>query len=291
MWGAVVAAGAAYILNTIFGIGMFILTNSDQVTDLATGSFSAPLTEESFKAMAIFLVFLIFRKEFDSVMDGIVYGGIVALGFAATENALYLYERGYAVDGWQGFWFLFLLRVIFGAWNHPFYTAFTGISLAITRLNKNVGVRLIAPGIGLGLAMFTHFVHNTLATFVEGLGGLTLVFMVDWLGWLFMIGVILWAIGREKQWLQTQLKEEVGNGVLSDAQYKVAVSALRRSYALFNALLDGKFGDTRRFYMQCTELAYKKYQFGQVGETRGNPATLIEQLRENVKRLAPRAAV
>ncbi|MDH5507615.1 MAG: PrsW family intramembrane metalloprotease, partial [Anaerolineae bacterium] len=81
LWGAVVAAGAAFILNTIFGITIFALTDSSALADLATGSISAPLFEESLKGMAVLIVFLIFRKEFDSVMDGIVYAGIAALGF------------------------------------------------------------------------------------------------------------------------------------------------------------------------------------------------------------------
>jgi hypothetical protein len=39
----------------------------------------------------VLAVFLFFRNEFDSLLDGIVYGGITALGFAATENVLYLF--------------------------------------------------------------------------------------------------------------------------------------------------------------------------------------------------------
>ena len=47
----------------------------------------APIIEESLKGLAVLLVFLLFRKEFDSILDGIVYAAITALGFAATENS------------------------------------------------------------------------------------------------------------------------------------------------------------------------------------------------------------
>ncbi|MEK6220701.1 MAG: PrsW family intramembrane metalloprotease, partial [Chloroflexota bacterium] len=228
LWGAIIAAGAAYILNTVMGIGIYLISSSESFTDLTTGAIVAPITEETLKAFAVIIVFLLFRKEFDSVLDGIVYAGTAALGFAATENVLYLYERGFLEDGWEGLWFLFFLRVVFGAWNHSFFTAFTGIGLAIARLNKNTLVKIGAPIIGIGLAMFTHSVHNSLASFVEGLGGLVLIFVVDWIGWLFMGAIILWAINREKKWIQFQLKEEVINGVISLAQYKIVSSAWKR---------------------------------------------------------------
>ncbi|MBK8313597.1 MAG: PrsW family intramembrane metalloprotease [Acidobacteria bacterium] len=40
---------------------------------------------------------ILFRRDFDSVVDGIVYAGVVALGFAAMENVEY-YGRSFA-DG------------------------------------------------------------------------------------------------------------------------------------------------------------------------------------------------
>ena len=45
-WGMIVAAGGAYVLNTLFGIGAYLLTGSEATADIATGSISAPLVEE-----------------------------------------------------------------------------------------------------------------------------------------------------------------------------------------------------------------------------------------------------
>jgi RsiW-degrading membrane proteinase PrsW (M82 family) len=291
LWGAIVAAGAAYILNTVFGIGIYLLTESETLADIATGSFVAPVTEEVLKGFAVLIVFLLFYKEFDSILDGIVYAGVTALGFAATENVLYLYEHGFLEDGWEGLWFMFFLRVIFGAWNHVSYTAFTGVGLAITRLSKSCVVKTIAPVGGLLLAMFIHFIHNTLSEFVEGLGGLLFVFVVDWLGWLFLIIIILWATRREKKRIKTYLADEASSGTLTPAQLKVASSAWNRGMASLNALFSGGYRDTRKFYQLCTELAYKKFQYAQVGETRGNTKEMIEKLRGEVERLSPRARI
>ena len=181
LWGVVVAAGGAFILNTIFGITIFVATANDIAAEASTAIISAPLVEESLKGMAVVIVFFFFRKEFDNILDGIVYAGVAALGFAATENSLYIY-RGYAEGGFGGFVLLSLIRNVVVGWQHPFYTAFIGIGLAIARLNKNMLVKIVAPFIGWVLAVGTHSLHNTLATFLSGLGGFAFGIFLDWTG-------------------------------------------------------------------------------------------------------------
>src|SRR5512136_1399728 len=134
-WGAVVAAGGAFIINTIFGIGIYALTGSGDVADQATAALVAPFVEEGVKGLAVLIVFLFFRKEFDSILDGIIYAAITALGFAATENVLYIYRNGYLANGWGGFWALVFVRVMLVGWMHPFFTSFTGIGLASSRMS------------------------------------------------------------------------------------------------------------------------------------------------------------
>jgi RsiW-degrading membrane proteinase PrsW (M82 family) len=94
-WGLVVAACGSYLINTIFGMGIFLFTNSEQTTQLMTGLLIAPIVEEILKGIAVLIVLLLFKPEFDSVLDGVVYAAIVALGFAAVENSYYIYNFGY----------------------------------------------------------------------------------------------------------------------------------------------------------------------------------------------------
>jgi RsiW-degrading membrane proteinase PrsW (M82 family) len=62
--------------------------------DAAWQSFIvAALTEESFKFMAVLLLFWRHR-EFNERFDGIVYAVFVSLGFAAVENIMYVYNSG-----------------------------------------------------------------------------------------------------------------------------------------------------------------------------------------------------
>src|SRR5512141_1588163 len=169
IWGAVVAAGGAFIINTIFGLGIYAITGSGDVADQATAALIAPFVEEGLKGLAVLIVFLFFRSEFDSILDGIIYAGITALGFAATENVLYIYGHGYLDGGgWNGLWQLVVIRDIVVAWQHPFFTAFTGIGLAVARLNKNTLVKIIAVPVGYTFAVFAHAFHNSFSSLIGG---------------------------------------------------------------------------------------------------------------------------
>lgn len=288
LWGVVVAAGGSYILNTMFGITVFSLTGSEGLADVAGATLSAPFVEETLKGLAVFLVFLVFRKEFDSVLDGIIYAGVSALGFAATENSLYIW-RGYVQDGWQGLLFLVFVRVILVGLQHPFYTAFTGIGLAVSRTSRNLLLKFVAPLVGWGLAMFTHSMHNFLAS-VPLLGSLTcfLGTFLDWTGVFFMAVVILFAIGAEQRTLARHLREEVDLGTLSAAQYRTACSTWAQMGARFTALTSGRGGSTGRFYQAAGELAHKKEQLAKHGEEENNSA-LVAHYRAELARLSPQA--
>jgi RsiW-degrading membrane proteinase PrsW (M82 family) len=289
-WGAIFAAGGAFIVNTILGIGIFGFTGSEELTNVATSSVVAPIIEETLKGFAVLLVFLIFRREFDTVLDGIIYGAISGLGFAATENSFYIYNFGYVENGWGGIVALFVIRVLLVGWQHPFYTSFTGIGLALARLNRNILIKLVAPFLGLGLAMLAHATHNTLATLMpSGVGGLATISCFDWIGWSFMFIFILWMLNRERKWIARQLQEEVALGVISQAQYRVACSSWAQMAARFGAFFSGRGGVTGRFYQLTAELAFKKQQRVALGEEGGNTA-IIENLRAELAALAPRVS-
>jgi RsiW-degrading membrane proteinase PrsW (M82 family) len=287
MWGALIAGGGAYIINTVLGLGVYIVTGSEGATDFATASIIAPIVEESLKGLAVLVVFFLFRKEFDSVLDGIIYAGITALGFAAIENVLYIYNYGYQEGGWNGLWQLVFIRVILVGWQHPFYTAFTGIGLAIARMNRNIFVKIIAVLGGFAMAVFTHAFHNTFGGLIGGIEGLAIGTFVDWTGWFFMLIFIVWMIVNERNILKRHLQTEVNSGLISLAQYQTALS-FAQSGARLNALTSGNYLATSRFYQVCGELAHKKEQYTRLGEEKGNRA-MIEKLRGELTQLAPRA--
>jgi RsiW-degrading membrane proteinase PrsW (M82 family) len=287
MWGVLIAGGGAYIINTVLGLGVYIITGSEGATDFATASIIAPIVEESLKGLAVLVVFFLFRREFDSILDGIIYAGITALGFAAIENVLYIYNYGYQEGGWSGLWQLVFIRVILVGWQHPFYTAFTGIGLAIVRMNRNMFIKVIAVLGGFAMAVFTHAFHNTFGGLIGGIEGLAVGTFVDWMGWFFMLIFIIWMIWHERNILKHHLVEEVNNGLISPAQYRTALS-FAQSGARLNALTSGSYLATSRFYQVLGELAHKKEQYVKLGEERGNLG-IIEKLRGELTQLGPKA--
>ncbi len=284
-WGAVVAAGGAFFINTMAGMGIYMFTGSQSVTEFSTGSLVAPIVEECLKGFAVLLVFLIFHSEFDSVLDGIIYAATVALGFAATENTYYIYTMGYLPNGWEGLVELVFVRVILVGWQHPFYTAFTGIGLALARLSRSTRAKLFWPLFGLLLAFTTHSLHNTLAELVGGTGGMAFTTLFDWSGWLLMFFFILWMIRRERKSMQLHLEEEVGLGVISFRQYEDACSGWLRTRALLSSLGTSRYRSRSRFYQLCGEMSHKKQQLALLGEERNN-SEIVSRLREELRSLS-----
>jgi RsiW-degrading membrane proteinase PrsW (M82 family) len=287
IWGVVIAGGGAYILNTAVGIGVYSITGSASAADFSTTSIAAPIIEEALKGLAVLVVFLMFRKEFDSILDGVVYGAITAMGFAAIENVLYIYRNGFQDGGWEGFWTLVIIRVVLVGWMHPFFTAFTGIGLAIARISRNTLVKLIAIPAGYSVAVLTHAFHNTFSSIIGGGGGFILGLIADYFGYAFMLGFIIWMITHERNILRKHLVEEVNSGLITREQYNTAISFFQTNVHL-SALTSGTFRSTSRFYQVLGELAHKKDQLSRMGDE-GRNTQIIEQLRMEMNQLSPEA--
>ncbi|HSG44739.1 MAG TPA: PrsW family intramembrane metalloprotease [Anaerolineales bacterium] len=287
IWGVVIAGGGSYVLNTVVGIGVYSITGSASAADFSTTSIAAPIIEEALKGLAVLAIFLMFRKEFDSILDGIVYGGITAMGFAAIENVLYIYRNGFQESGWEGFWTLVFIRVVLVGWMHPFFTAFTGIGIALARISRNTLVKLFAIPAGYSVAVFTHAFHNTFSSVIGGGGGFILGLLADYFGYVVMLVFIIWMIAHERNILKRHLVEEVNSGAISRKQYYTAINFFQIGTHL-SALTMGKFRSTSRFYQVLGELAHKKEQLQKMGDAQVN-VQIIEQLREEMRQLAPQA--
>lgn len=286
VWGALFATVVAGVAQLILQLATQAVSGSASLANVTGATLFAPVTEEALKALAVFLVFAVLRHEFDGILDGIVYAGTVALGFAATENVLYLYSS-YLNDGGDGLVSLFVVRVVLGIWNHPLFTSFFGIGLAISRLSRNSLVRLVAPLVGLFLSVSAHSLHNSLVVMFEG-GLVGLALLLDWLGWVFLATVIILAARSEGRLVARELAEEVSAGVLSQQQLQVASSSLRQMLAVARSLGRGRLGSTTSLYQTCAELAHKKNQLRRVGEEPGMLDRILD-LRCRIQELSRHA--
>jgi len=271
------------------GVGIYAATRSEAIASLTTGALIAPVVEESLKGFAVLVVFLVFRDEFDTLLDGIVYAAITALGFAATENVYYIYNYGYLENGLSGLVALVFVRVVLVGWQHAFYSAFIGIGLAITRLTRHRWLKFAAPLAGWSFAVLAHATHNTLAATLGGREGFLIGTLVDWAGWFLMLLVILAAIASERRAIRHHLRDEMESGLITPTQYRTARNAFAQSIASLTGLFSGRYATTKRFYQLCAELAQKKQQRSLLGEEQ-EIAKIIADLRAEIQRLSPLAA-
>ncbi|HEV2086986.1 MAG TPA: PrsW family intramembrane metalloprotease [Cryptosporangiaceae bacterium] len=170
-WGACVATAASLLLNTT-GDAVFQGIGGPES---AAAVFVAPPVEEFFKALPLFLLLgltILGLRQINGVIDGIVYAGMSAVGFAFTENILY-FGAAYveaAADG-QGIPALiaiFVLRGVLSPFAHPLFTCMTGIGVGIAALHRQAWVRILAPLGGLLLAIGLHATWNLLASSGDG---------------------------------------------------------------------------------------------------------------------------
>jgi RsiW-degrading membrane proteinase PrsW (M82 family) len=170
-WGAGVASFAALVVNTAS-----LQAIHEAGGDLApTLLVVAPVVEEALKGVAVLLILLLRRREFDGVVDGIVYAGIAGIGFAFLENVLYL-GRGFASGGGSALATVFVVRCVVSPFAHPLFTAATGVGLGLAARARRPAPRVLLPLAGFALAVALHALWNLSA--LSGLDGFLGVYLV-----------------------------------------------------------------------------------------------------------------
>lgn len=289
-WGAVPSIILALIAELVLDIPLHSLVGPGLAYNLLGSSLIAPLVEEFFKGLAVMGVFLLFYRQFDGVLDGIVYGSIVGFGFAAVENVLYFLSSLNRDGAGTMFMVIFLRAFLFGL-NHAFFTSLTGIGFAVARTSRSWLVRLIAPVMGFALAVIAHALHNAGAAFASVTWlGLLVSAAADWTGVAIILVIILLATLQEQGWIVIYLADEVTSGLITPSQYHVARSYLERVGQRTNALLKGdvgRFFRLGRFYQMMTLLAFRKHQLASFGDEGGN-RTEVDRWRREVAAMQPR---
>jgi RsiW-degrading membrane proteinase PrsW (M82 family) len=284
LWGAIPAALLSVFVELILDAGILAVAGDSLVGALASVSVAAPMVEESAKAIALAGLVLLFRHEFDDVLDGIIYGAMIGFGFALTENVFayflpILYEEGLGA----GLINILMRTVVFG-FNHAFWTGIVGAALGYARLSRNVPLRLLAPAGGWVAAVSLHGLHNAGATLAEQTICLSLgmSLLVDW-GGIFLLLIIAYLTWQKEQhWIERGLIEEVRQGKLSQQEWQLLRSASTRQRTRLRAWARGgrtAYRSVGRYYQCATELAFKKQHLRSLGDERHNLAE-IERLRE-----------
>jgi RsiW-degrading membrane proteinase PrsW (M82 family) len=269
-WGAIGAVIFSLIAE-IFAQGILIAAVGEDAGTFFSVGIGAPIIEETFKGIALLALLLFFRQEFDNVLDGLVYGALVGLGFAMTENILY-FGAAYLEGGPKELGQLFIIRAIIDGFGHALYTGATGAAVGWARTRQGRGIaRFIVPVIGWSLAVFQHFLWNTGAAVIAGAQGkdatifsVVLVeaplFLLPALVIMLIIAVV--AGRRELTIMRRELAPEVAQGVLTQTEYDNVTSSARRKQLLMAAeRRGGKQLRARqlRFFQTAADLAFRKY--------------------------------
>lgn len=186
VWGGVVAVAISLVLEVW-------AQNTWDLTDEATATFIAPIVEEPAKGLFLLLTFLRARRVIDGVLDGLIYSGIVGLGFAFVENigyyaSSYLGSTGITIAGSEGATTTFVVRGIFSPFAHPLFTAAFGISLGLAVSYRSTPLRVVVGILGLAVSMGLHGLWNGSLSYGPDDGtGFVLAYLV--------LGALLVAIG------------------------------------------------------------------------------------------------
>jgi RsiW-degrading membrane proteinase PrsW (M82 family) len=273
-WGAIPAVVTAVVVRLVFRLPPSLL--GPEAVEAVGAGVVAPLVEELLKGGAVLFIFLRHRREFDGVVDGIVYGAMVGFGFAMTGNTI-SYLGAFLLHGWPGLGARVFTRGLVYGLNHALYTAILGAGLGFARTMR-AGRPRWAPTVGAFLlAVLAHAAHNVVVR--QALEWSVITVVATWVGVFAVAGLLAWALMRERRVLVAELAGEIPDDLFV-RMLTVGGRPKMRWQALVREGWRGR-QRVRRQQKLCAELAFKKAQ------TRRHPdeplAAEIDALREQVQ--------
>jgi RsiW-degrading membrane proteinase PrsW (M82 family) len=246
VWGASIATALSLPFNAVaFALieawvvqhPALIEVLGPEVVILLAAPISAPIIEETAKALGVLALWWLLRAEFDNMRDGIVYGALVGLGFTWYEAPLYV-AQGYAEFGVAPYGMQLGARyALFGLGGHVLFTSIFGAFLGLGVQTRRRWLRILAPLAGLLLATGAHMLNNALPLifvlageapptgeepppdvgFLGAFATGTLLDLTIFLPFVAIMAVALWRSGAwERRVIREELADEVGRTVSRD---------------------------------------------------------------------------
>src|SRR5215204_5176328 len=323
-WGATGAVALSLVGNSVV-LGLL----PPEVGATFGPAIAAPLVEEAAKGLALVVAFFLSwwaaRRfgflELEGLTDGIVYAAAVGLGFAFTEDLLYLLnvadERGLGAGLSE-----YASRVDFfgvGQLGHAVYTGAFGAGLGLATWSRSWRGRLGFPLLGLVAAMLMHAVHNGLPSFVlvwryglenaaaamagRSVPGDLFAQMQATAEWantaskvadyvfvaVFVALAVLW-LRYQRRVIRDELEEEARAGLLNQAEWEMMFRYWERSKWYWQLLWEGKLERwrlLRRIHNELVDLAFLKWRLKRAPRLRGQ----IERRRKRIAYLRSLEAI
>ena len=236
LWGGVVALSFAAVANSSLLTFLQHVMPSGQVESWGA-ALVAPIDEEFYKGAGLVMIYLMAREEIDGLMDGLVYGAMIGLGFQVMENIQYFIHAASQSGAGQigavvGTFFVRVL--IAGLYSHMLFTGILGFGFAyfVTRRAAPWAHRAGVFALCMVLAWAAHFVWNSpwLDSLMQGGVGMFVAALVlkglPFLVLLVLLGVF--ARRRETQVFSKLMAEEVGGDAVTEVELEVLRSGCRR---------------------------------------------------------------
>lgn len=257
LWGA----GASVLVTLLLGtyvldlIGTALPTASAEVVGPV---LQAPVVEEAAKGLGVLILVFTRRSHFDGPVDGIVYAGTVAAGFAFTENILYFGSAVLETGTAGALVGVFVLRGLFSPFAHVMFTGVLGMVLGAA-LTRGGGTPRILGAFLLGLvpAVAGHMLWN---------GG-TLVLFQDFLLFYLVVQVPLFGAAvvavlvlrrSERRLTEARLGDYARADWFTPQEVQMLATRPGRSRALAWARRTGTGRDMQAFIRTAARLAYTR---------------------------------
>jgi RsiW-degrading membrane proteinase PrsW (M82 family) len=166
LWGGLVATSIS-VRGTGALYNLLAKTVSPAFAATWGPALAGPTVEEIAKVLGVVAIALIARAQVNSVLDGVIYGALVGLGFQVVEdvayavNAVAMAGRGDQVGPVVA---TFLLRgFLAGLWSHTLFTALAGagIGYLVVRTDRPVRERFGVAVLAVAGAWACHVLWNS----------------------------------------------------------------------------------------------------------------------------------
>lgn len=253
LWGAIPAFLFAILMRLFFPLPAELSTVFS--LDALRPELVEALVEEMLKGSVVILIATRYRREFDNVMDGILYGGVVGIGFAMNAN-LISYVGSFLTRGFTGFSPMILMEGMLYGLNHAFYSAIFGAGMGYARLTAIRWRRWTIPLMAFCLAVLIHTGQNLVIRYAIGLN---LLSVGSTLAGVIAVGVLLtYSLRRQRRCLRFELASELPQDL-----YQIVTQSGARTRAQWRTLRHQglkAWKKSRYLYQLCAEFAFKRMQ-------------------------------
>lgn len=183
--------------------------------------------------------------EFNGLLDGIVYGATVGLGFATAREVMnQVLLASFVVPGEEAGMFAGFHKVFLTGLAEGIFGAIIGAGIGAAVESRSKALRVVWPIVGLGAAMAANWGYVALGkgNALGGTQGLVRAQIALALPVVIVVAVVVFALLSERRAIRDQLASEQEAGVVTAADLSLLTSVLARETTYLKTLLSGKIG-------------------------------------------------